>query len=195
MPSAKMKFDWRPSGEGNTAALLFLIGTAISERRNKACNSQSAIPARGHGFNVFNVFYGSKDIMATCIRHTLQAVVALHIRAMWFPRAGSILKQIMTKALRKYQNVIKNACGRTHSGKQSLQSGHINAKYTFFPPILRIPGAINSSKISVIRAIGGHEKLFLAWFYIHAFLKIMLPNEGGKQFFKKSDKKVEGRGV
>ena len=101
----------------------------------------------------------------------------------------------MTKALRKYQNFIKNACGRTHSGKQSLQSGHIHEKYTFVTPILRIPGAINSSKIGVIRAIRRPEKLFLAWFYIHAFLKIMLPNEGGKQIFKKSDKQVEESGV
>ena len=94
-------FNWRPSGEGNTAALLFLIGTAISGRRNKACNSQSAIPARGHGFNGFNVFNGSKDIMATCIRHILQAVVALHICAMWLPRAGSILKQNHDESIAK----------------------------------------------------------------------------------------------
>ena len=90
---------------------------------------------------------------------------------------------------------MQNACGRTHRGKQSLQRGHINEKYTFFASILQIPGAINSSKIGVIRAIGGPKKLFLAWFYIHAFLKIMLPNEGGKQIFKKNDKKAEERGV
>ena len=90
---------------------------------------------------------------------------------------------------------MQNACGRTHGGKQSLQRGHINEKYTFSPPILQIPGAINGSKIGVIRAIGGPKKLFLAWFYIHAFLKIMLPNEGGKQIFKKSGEQVEERGV
>ena len=94
-------FHWRPSGEGNTAALLFLIGTAISWQRNKAWNSQSAIPARGHGFNGINVFNGSKDIMATCIRHILQAVVALHICAMWLPRAGSILKQNHDESMAK----------------------------------------------------------------------------------------------
>ena len=94
-------FNWRPSGEGNTAALLFLIGTAISGRRNKACNSQSAIPTRGHGFDGFSVFNGSKDIMATCIRHILQAVVALHICAMWLPRAGSILKQNHDESMAK----------------------------------------------------------------------------------------------
>ena len=71
----------------------------------------------------------------------------------------------------------------------------MNEKCTFSLPILQIPGAINSSKIGVIRAIGGAKKLFLAWFYIHAFLKIMLPNEGGKQIFKTSVEKVEGRGV
>ena len=90
---------------------------------------------------------------------------------------------------------MQNACGRAYRGKQSFQRGHINEKYTFFQSILQIPGAINSSKIDVIRAIGRPNKLFLAWFYIHAFLKIMLPNEGGKQIFKKSDKKVEERGV
>ena len=82
-----------------------------------------------------------------------------------------------------------------HRGKQSFERVHINEKYTFFPPILQIPAAVNSSKMDVIRPIGGPEKLFLAWFYIHAFSKIMLPNEGGKQIFKKSDKKVEERGV
>ena len=99
--SRQLHFYWRPSGEGNTAALLFLIGTAISGRRNKACNSQSAIPARGHGFNVFNVFNGSKDIMATCIRHMLQAAVALHICAICLPRAGSILKQNHDESIAK----------------------------------------------------------------------------------------------
>ena len=71
-----------PPGEGNTAALLFSIGTAISGRRIKACSAQSAILERGHGFDGFSVFNGCKDIMAACIRHTLQAVVALHICAM-----------------------------------------------------------------------------------------------------------------
>ena len=60
---------------------------------------------------------------------------------------------------------------------------------------MQVPGAINGSKIGVIRAIGGPEKLFLAWFYIHAFLKIVLPNEGGKQIFKTNDKQVEDSGV
>ena len=166
---------WRPSGEGNTAALLFLIGTAISGRRNKACNSQSAIPTRGHGFDGFSVFNGSKDIMATCIRHILQAVVALHICAMWLPRAGSILKQNHDESMAKYVNFMQNACGRTHRGKQSFQRGHINEKYTFFASIL----------MGVIRAIGGPEKLFLAWFCLHTVFKIMFPNEGEKQSFKK----------
>ena len=71
----------------------------------------------------------------------------------------------------------------------------MNEKYTFFTPILQIPGAINSSKIGVIRAIGGPGKRFLEWFYINAIFKIMLPNEGGKQIFKTNDKKVEERGV
>ena len=57
--------------------------------------------------------------------------------------------------------------------------------------MLQIPGAINSSKIGVIRASGGAKKLFLAWFYIHAFLKTMLPNDGGKQIFKKSGEQVD----
>ena len=61
-----------------------------------------------------------------------------------------------------YKNFIQNACGRTHRGKQSFERGHINEKYTFFPPILQIPGATNSSKMGVIRAIGGAKKLFLA---------------------------------
>ena len=64
-----------------------------------------------------------------------------------------------------------------------------------FVPILQMPGVVNSSKIGVIRAIGGPKKVFLAWFYIHAFLKIMLPNEGGKQIFKNNDKQVEESGV
>ena len=64
-----------------------------------------------------------------------------------------------------------------------------------FPQILQIPGGISSSKIGVIRAVGVLKKLFFAWVYIHAFLKIMLPNEGGKQIFKKSDKQVEESGV
>ena len=51
----------------------------------------------------------------------------------------------MTKALRTYEKFIQNACGRTHRGKRSIQRGHINEKYTFFPPMLQIPGAINSS--------------------------------------------------
>ena len=89
---------------------------------------------------------------------------------------------------------MQNACGRTHRGEQSFQRGHINKKYTFFPPILQIPGAINSFKIGVIHAIGGPKKLFLAWFYIHAFLKIMLPNKGGKQIFKKKWQKSGRKG-
>ena len=78
---------------------------------------------------------------------------------------------------------------------KASKEGHINEKLTFSPPILQIPGVINGSKIGVIRAIGGPRKVFLAWFHIHAFLKIMLPNEGGKQIFKKSDEKIEESGV
>ena len=114
---------WRPSGEGNTAALLFLIGTAISGRRNKACNSQSAIPARGHGFDGFSVFNGSEDIMATCMRHILQAVVALHICAMCFREQGQFWSKIMTKAWRKYINVMQHACGRTHRANKASKEG------------------------------------------------------------------------
>ena len=90
---------------------------------------------------------------------------------------------------------MQNACGRTHRGKQSFQREHINEKYTFFPPILQIPGAVNSAQIGGIRAIGGPERLVLAWFCINAILKIMLPNEGGKKIFKKNYKQVEESGV
>ena len=83
-----------------------------------------------------------------------------------------------------------------HMGaNKAFKEGTETRNIYIFPSILQIPCAINTSKIGVIRAIGGPKKLFLVWFYIHAFLKIMLPNEGGKQIFKKSDKKVEGRGM
>ena len=73
-------------------------------------------------------------------------------------------------------------------GKQSLKRGPINEKYAFFPLILQIPGTINSPTLGVIRAIEWPKKLFLALFCLNAMFKIILPNEGGKLIFKKSDK-------
>ena len=49
--------------------------------------------------------------------------------------------------------------------------------------------------MGVIRAIGGLEMFLLAWFCLHTVFKIMLTNEGGKLFFKKSDTKLEEGGV
>ena len=112
-----------------------------------------------------------------------------------FREQGPFFSKMMTKALRKCENVVQNTCGRTQNGKQSLQRGCINKKYTLFAAILQIPGAIKSPKMGVIRAIGGPGKLFRAWFRLNAVFKIMLPNEGGKLFFKKSDTKLEERGV
>ena len=91
----------------------------------------------------------------------------------------------MTKAWRKYVDVMQNACGRTHRGKQSLQRGHINEKYTFSPPILQILGAINGSKIGVIRAIGGPKKLFVGMILHSCVFENHAPQRGREANFQK----------
>ena len=127
-----------------------------------------------------------KDIMASTTNPAGGISLYIFVRCD-FREQGPFFSKMMTKALRKCENVMQNACGRTHNGKQSIQRGCINKNYTLFPAILQIPGAIKSPKIGVVRAIGGPGKLFRAWFCLNAIFKIMLPNEGGKLFFKKSD--------
>ena len=80
---------------------------------------------------------------------------------------------------------MQNACGRTHNGKQSLQRGSINKKYTFFPPILQIPGAINSPKMGVIRAIGGPENLFVGMMLPSYGFQNHAPQRGREAVFQK----------
>ena len=64
---------------GDTAALKFMLGRQLQVGERK-----HAIQSRR---------LQEEDIMATCIRHILQAMLALHICAIGLPRTGPIFQQ------------------------------------------------------------------------------------------------------
>ena len=126
--------------------------------------------------------FQDEDIMATCIRHILQAVRASRIGAMWQRRAKSTFsakwgqKHGGNAQMESKMHAIENSMA---NGAQHIP--HFDFQWGFSIKNWKVKDAFSGHK----RMVQVPKNKILKRNCFVAVGKIMLPNEGGKHIFKK----------